>query len=116
MQGQSHRRTGGDSSGTNKTVTAPAYKRTQGDSSGANKTVTVPAYKRTQGDSSGTNKTVTAPAYKRTGGDSSGTNKTRKPAVTSGYGEVRMKKGGAVSASRRGDGIATKGKTKGRML
>jgi len=45
-------------------------------------------------------------------------NMKRSKAATEAEKEVKMKKGGAVksSASRRADGIATKGKTKGRII
>jgi len=51
----------------------------------------------------------------RSGGGGGGMNpadieKVKKP------GALKMKKGGAVSASKRADGIAIRGKTKGRMV
>jgi hypothetical protein len=40
-----------------------------------------------------------------------------RPGRTTGMGQpMKYKKGGAVSASKRADGCATKGKTKGRMV
>ena len=43
MQEQSYRRTGGDSSGVNKTRATPTYRRTDGDTSGTNKVRSAPA-------------------------------------------------------------------------